>query len=160
MNLTEALINLFALACLAVALSRDRRRALEALKEGFKVFIAVLPTMVAVALAVGLLTGFTTPEQISSFIGEEAGVLGVIYADLIGAILHIPALVAFPLAAGLLERGASVGAVAAFITSLTMIGVVTLPLEARMMGRRFTVIRNLAGLGAAVAVALLVEAVL
>lgn len=49
---------------------------------------------------------------------------------------------------------------AAFITSLTMIGLVTLPLEARMLGRRFTAARNLAGLGAALIVALLVEAVL
>lgn len=102
-------MNLVALAGLALAAARDRGRVLEALKAGLRMFVTVAPTMMAVVLAVGLLMGFTTPQQVSSFIGEGAGLLGMVYADVLGAVLHIPALVAFPLAAGLLERGASVG---------------------------------------------------
>ncbi len=38
--------------------------------------------------------------------------------------------------------GASVSIIAAFITTLTMIGVVTLPLEVRELGWRFAALRN------------------
>ena len=60
----------------------------------------------------------------------------------LGAILHIPSLISFPLAASLLENGASVTSVAVFITTLTMIGIVTLPLEIKELGRKIALLRN------------------
>jgi len=69
------------------------------------------------------------PSEISKLAGEQSGFSGVLLMALLGSILHIPALISFPLAASLLKSGASVTAVAAFITTLTMIGMVTLPLE-------------------------------
>ena len=75
-------------------------------------------------------------------IGEQSGFTGILLTALLGAVLHIPALISFPLAASTLEMGASVTAVAAFITTLTMIGVVTLPLEIREIGRQRALLRN------------------
>jgi len=56
--------------------------------------------------------------------------------------MHIPALLSFPLASSILENGASVTAVVAFITTLTMIGMITLPLEIKMLGKQIALLRN------------------
>ena len=56
--------------------------------------------------------------------------------------MHIPSLIAFPLAASLLKGGASITAAAAFITTLTMIGTVTLPLEIKELGKKVALLRN------------------
>ncbi len=46
------------------------------------------------------------------------------------------------MAAALLNKGASVTSVVVFITTLTMIGVVTLPLEIKELGKRLALWRN------------------
>jgi len=50
--------------------------------------------------------------------------------------------VAFPLAALLLKSGVGYAVVAVFITTLMMVGVLTLPLEIRFFGRRVALLRN------------------
>ena len=77
-----------------------------------------------------------------------------------GAIMHIPSLLSFPLAASLLEDGAAVASVVVFITTLTMIGIVTLPLEIKYMGKKFTLLRNGISFVFAIFVALIMGAIL
>lgn len=74
-----------------------------------------------------------------ALIGAESGLSGILIATGLGAVMHIPALISFPLAASLLESGAGVGAAAAFIMSLTMLGTVTFPIEVRELGVKMTV---------------------
>jgi uncharacterized membrane protein YraQ (UPF0718 family) len=56
------------------------------------------------------------------------------------------ALVSYILGGKLLEQGVSLYAVTAFVLSWVTLGVVQLPLEAQMLGLRFTVARNLLAL--------------
>ncbi|TGC10655.1 hypothetical protein CUN85_04005 [Methanolobus halotolerans] len=86
--------------------------------------------------------GFIPPAQVSMFIGEQSGIGDVLLVAVMGSFLHIPALIAFPLIASLLNAGATVATAAAFITTLTMVGMVTLPLEIREMGRKMALLRN------------------
>lgn len=83
-----------------------------------------------------------TPEQISKLLGSESGWIGVIAASLIGAITLIPAFVAFPLAAALLQNGAGYMQIAAFVSTLMMVGIVTIPVEIKYFGKKATIIRN------------------
>ena len=89
-----------------------------------------------------MLLGFVPPDAISKFVGSQSGLGGVLLIGVAGAIMHIPSIVAFPLSASLLESGASITAVAAFITTLTMIGFVTLPLEIKILGKKIAFLRN------------------
>jgi len=95
-----------------------------------------------IIIAIGLLLGFVPPDQISTFVGDQSGAGGVLLIGLVGALMHIPALLSFPLASSILENGASVTAVAAFITTLTMIGMITLPLEIKILGKKMALLRN------------------
>ena len=63
-------------------------------------------------------------------------------ASLVGAVTLIPGFVAFPAAAALLKGGAGATQIAAFVSSLMMVGVVTLPMEMRYFGKRAALLRN------------------
>jgi len=113
-----------------------------------------------IILAIGLLLGFVPPDQISRFVGEQSGIGGVLLIGVVGALMHIPALLSFPLAASLLESGASVTAVVAFITTLTMIGTITLPLEIKELGKKMALLRNGLSFLIAIIIALIMGAIL
>lgn len=61
---------------------------------------------------------------------------------IIGAITLIPGFVVFPTAAMLLENGAGYIQIAAFISTLMMVGIITLPVEMKYFGKRFAIVRN------------------
>ncbi len=64
-------------------------------------------------------------------------------AAAVGSVTLIPGFIAFPLAASLLASGAGYGQMAMFLTTLMMVGIVTLPLESTFFGKRLAVERNL-----------------
>ncbi|NLY25114.1 MAG: permease [Bacteroidales bacterium] len=142
MTLTAIVINTFVIICLLVSTIKNRSKTLESLKIGLSSMFKILPTVFSIILLIGLLLTFIPKELITKIIGDKSGVSGTFAAALLGTVLHIPAIVAFPLAASLIEGGASISSVAAFITTLTMMGFVTLPLEIKEMGKKFALLRN------------------
>ncbi len=153
--MTAVIINIIALGAFAVAFSRNRQKALKSIKVATKMFLGILPMLIIIILLIGLLFGFVSEAGLRQFIGEQSGPLGVLLVAVTGAVLHIPALLAFPLSASLLAKGASITVIATFITSLTMIGVVTLPLEIKELGGRFAALRNGTSFVAALTISLL-----
>ena len=142
MNVTAVIINGIAVIGLLIAFIKNKEKAIESLKIAGKSFIKMLPMVFIIIIAIGLLLGFVPPEQISRFVGDQSGAGGVLLVGVVGALMHIPALLSFPLASSILESGASVTAVAAFITTLTMIGMITLPLEIKILGKKMALLRN------------------
>ncbi len=160
MNVTAIVINAVAIFSFLIAFLKDREKAKKSLKIAGKSFIRMLPMVFIIIIIIGLLLGFVPPEEISKFIGDQSGIVGVLIIGVAGALMHIPALLAFPLGASLLESGASVTAVAAFITTLTMIGMVTLPLEIKELGKRMALLRNGISFVIAIIIALIMGAIL
>ena len=160
MNSTVIFINIFALSCLIVALIKDKKRTKKSLMVAVKSFFRILPTVLIIILFIGLLLGFVPPGTISKIAGEQSGFKGILLVALLGAIMHIPSLLSFPLAASLLKSGASLTVVAAFITTLTMIGIVTLPLEIKELGKKIALLRNGISFIFAIIIALIMGALL
>jgi uncharacterized membrane protein YraQ (UPF0718 family) len=160
MSVTAIITNLLALGCLVFALVKDRGRTKQSLGVAVKSFIRILPTVLIIIVFIGLLMAFVPPDQISRFMGEQAGFGGLLAIAALGAVLFIPALISFPLAASLLQSGASTAAAAAFITTLTMIGVVTLPLEIKELGKKMALLRNGLSFVIAIAIALIMGVIL
>ncbi|NJE25079.1 permease [Thermococcus sp. MV5] len=160
MNVTAPIINIIAITALLIAFVKDKNKAISSLKIAVNSLIKILPMLCIIVIVIGLLLGFVPPEQISGFIGEQSGIKGILLVGALGALMHIPALLSFPLAASLLENGASVSAVAAFITTLTMIGTVTLPLEIKELGKKIAFLRNGLSFIIAIIIALIMGAIL
>ncbi len=141
--------------CLIISLVKSRQKTVQALKVALKVLGKSAPSLILVLGLVGLTLGILSPDIISRLLGEEAGFVGTMLAAVIGAITLIPSLIAFPLAGSLLRSGSTVMTIAAFITSLMMVGVVTAPMEIKYLGKRFTLMRNGFGFLAALLLAFL-----
>ncbi len=120
----------------------DRKKTKQALVKAWKSFSNLLPDFSGVLALVGLVLTILSPEVISSVIGGRSGVLGMVIASIVGAITLIPGFVSFPLAASLLERGAGVMQVAVFVSTLMMVGFVTMPLERKHFGAKAAYLRN------------------
>ena len=111
-------------------------------------------------LLIGVLLAVVDHELISSLLGESSGWFGVILASIIGAITLIPGFVAFPTAALLLKGGAGYMQIAAFVSTLMMVGIVTFPLEKKEFGTKFAILRNLFSFGFAIIIALMMGVVI
>jgi uncharacterized membrane protein YraQ (UPF0718 family) len=153
-------IDVFALLCLAASLVKSREKTGWALKIAFNAAKRIGPSVLAIIAVIGLVVGFVPPRWIASAIGGERGFLGVLIAALLGAVLFIPGLIAFPLARSVLDMGAGLTAIAAFVTTLTMIGFVFLPLEIKELGKKFAFIRNGLSFIAALVIAVLMGLIL
>lgn len=140
MNLILYLITLI---LLGISFYKDKGKTKKALKKAFKAFEKILPEFLVVILLVGILLVILNPEVISKIIGEESSWYGVILSGIVGSITLIPGFVAFPTAALLLEGGAGYMQIAAFISTLMMVGIITLPVEIKYFGKKISVYRNI-----------------
>jgi len=158
--MTVVIIYGFLAAALVLSWANDRSKTQKAFKVASKALVKMLPSLIAVVGLVGLIVGLVPPEVIQRYLGQGSGPAGTLIAALVGSITLIPSMVSFPLAASLLRSGATVTTIAAFITTLTMVGVVTAPLEIKELGRRFTLVRNGLSFVFALIIALLMGVVL
>ena len=127
---------------LGLSFLKDRQKTKNALKKAWKAFDNILPEFMGVIMLVGLMLAVLNPQVISGIIGAESGWFGVILSAVVGAITLIPGFVAFPTAAMLLQNGAGLMQIGAFVSSLMMVGVVTMPVEMKYFGKRLTILRN------------------
>ena len=121
---------------------KDKSKTLLSLKKAWKMFTGVLPQFVAILLFVGLALAVLSPETIRRMIGEETGFTGMLLTSLIGAITLIPVMIAFPIVAELLKNGAGLTQMALFVSALTTVGIITIPVEVKYLGRKTAILRN------------------
>ena len=160
MDSTGIFINTFTIGCLVIAFIKNKAKTKQSLTLAVKSFFSILPNVLMVIIFIGLLLGFVPQSSISKMVGEQSGFRGILLIAFVGSILYIPALISFPLAASLLKSGASISAVAAFLTTLTMIGTITLPLEIKELGKKMAFLRNSLSFIIAVVIALIMGSIL
>jgi uncharacterized membrane protein YraQ (UPF0718 family) len=137
---------------LLVSLAADRSKTRAAVLRGLAMFLGIIPMLLGILAAVSLVLTAVTPAMLERIL-SGTGLLPFFSALTVGSIALIPGFIAYPLAALLRQNGASVPVLAAFITSLMMVGILTLPLEARYFGWRAALLRNGLALCGAVLVA-------
>jgi uncharacterized membrane protein YraQ (UPF0718 family) len=151
---------IIAIVLFGISFLKDKQRAREALKATFKIFYVVLPVLIFVFVLMGLIEAYISRETIVSILGQKSGILGILYAEIVGSVaLFMPPAV-FPFGGYLLKNGASYGSIAGFIFTAILIGITTLPLEFKLLGKRFTIFRNIFTFVLAFFIALLMEVVL
>ncbi len=148
-----------ALSLLLLSFIKDREKTKRSLTKAWMSFMNILAPMAGMITSIGLVLALLSPAVISSIIGSSSGWWGVLLAAIIGSITLIPAFVAFPMAAILLENGAGYMQLSAFVSTLTMVGVITLPLEIRYFGKKFTILRNSLAFALSFAVAFVINKV-
>lgn len=135
-------IYLVTIILLIISLVKDKDKSKEALRKAWKSFENMLPQLLSVLFIIGLTLAIIDPAMISKILGGESGLLGALIGGVLGSLTLIPSFVAFPLASVLLENGAGIMQISAFISTLMMVGLVTLPLESKTFGVKASLVRN------------------
>lgn len=138
----------------------DKEKTFLGFRKGLKMFFNVALPMLHILMMVSLILYLLPNEVIEKYLGSGSGLIGVFTAALFGSIAIIPPFVSFPIAAGLIESGASYTTVSTFMTTLMMVGVASLPLEIKYFGKKVAILRNVMNFFAAILIGLLVGLIL
>ena len=155
-----ASLYVIAILALSVSLLKSKEKTIIALKKAWKSFENILPQFLSILIIIGILLTVLSPEQISKLLGKESGWYGVLIAAVIGSVTLVPGFIAFPLAAALLKSGAGYMQIAAFISALMMVGIVTIPVEVEYFGKKAAAVRNTAAFVFSLIVALVMGVVM
>nr|WP_255479163.1 permease [Natronomonas sp. LN261] len=118
---------------------------------------SILP---AVMVLLGLFNEWVPTEMVVQYLGEQTGATGVGIAVLLGSTPTGPLYVAFPIAADLLEKDASVTNVVVFLTAWACLKLPQELIELQFLGWRFMTLRLALTAAVAVGMGLAMQALL
>ncbi len=139
-----AIWTITALAVL-ISLFKDRQKTGKALRMAGKRMLKIAPLFLTVMGAYALVVTYLSRDMIQATLGAENGWMGMIVALVVGSAALMPGFVAYPLCALLSTQGVPYFVLAAFSVALMNVGVATFPLEAKYLGWRVALVRNIAG---------------
>ncbi len=148
------------LSWFVVSIVKDKRKTIKSIKMSSGMMKNMAGTIIGILFLIGLLLTFIPPDVIKTYLGEKNTFAATIVAAVVGSLTLIPAFVAFPLVGSIVDAGANIMPVVAFLTTLTMVGVVTFPLERKELGIKFAITRNLLSFGFAIIIAILMGVIL
>ena len=127
---------------LLVSLVVSREKTIRSLKVAARRFIRILPAFLLMIVLISIVLHLIPDEVISRYLGSDNKFTAMALASLLGSVTFMPGFIAFPLAGVLVQKGVAYMVVAAFTTTLMMVGVLTVPIERAYFGLKVTVIRN------------------
>lgn len=147
-------------ATFIASLIKNKQKTFNSMKMAKGMMKNMVGQIVGILFLIGLILTFIPPEVIKDVLGESNPFISTIVSALAGSITLIPAFVAFPLVGSLVDAGASIVPAVAFLTTLTMVGLVTFPLERREFGLKFATTRNIFSFVFAVMIALVMGVIM
>ncbi len=105
-------------------------------------FLNLLPLLLLMLALVSVVLFLIPNETLIHYMGKGSGIEGWTIAALLGSVAMIPGFIAYPFCGILIKSGVAYTTIAVFITTLMMVGIVTLPIEVRFFGWRTSLIRN------------------
>lgn len=114
---------------------------LDGLSSGGNSFLQVVPLLTAAFLTAGFIQTLIKKEMVERWLGAKSGWRGLALACLGGALIPGGPYVYYPIAGALLNTGAGVGVLVAFITSKNLWSLSRIPMELALLGPELTLIR-------------------
>ena len=113
-----------------------------ALKTSAMSFLSMAPMLLGVIGLVGLFQAMVTPELLAKLFNGNP-FLDTLTGTISGGISAGHPIVSYVLGGELLKQGVSLYAVSAFILSWVTLGLIQIPAELEVFGKRFTLYRNI-----------------
>lgn len=132
----------------------DKQKTIKALKIAWKKLNKILPSFIKMLILVSIMLYLLPDKTIAKYLGDNNIFLGTIIGSALGSITMMPGFIAFPLSGILLNKGVSYMVIAAFSTTLMMVGILTFPIEKEYFGTKLTIIRNIVSYFIALIIAL------
>ena len=160
MDIFTILFWVIAVILFVFSLVKSKETTVDAMKKSRRMMGSMFGEIDAIIFMIGLVLTFIPPETIKTVLGTSSTYISSFFSALVGSVTLIPAFVAFPLVGSLVDVGASIVPAVAFLTALTMVGIVTFPLEKKEFGTKFAILRNLFSFGFAIIIALMMGVVI
>ena len=133
------LTTMLAITVMLLVLFPERQTAV--LKTAWAFSKEMLMILPAVLVLMGLFAVWVSRDMVLKYLGRSSGLRGVGLALLFGALPTGPLYIAFPLAAGLLKKGARVSNIVIFLTAWACIKIPQEMVELQFLGARFMLAR-------------------
>lgn len=148
------------LVLLAISFFKSKEKTKQVLNKAWKSLENILPQFLSIIVFIGMILSILDEQVISKLLGSESGMIGIGIAGIVGSITLIPGFIAFPLASSLLDAGAAYAQIIMFITTLMMVGIVTLSVEITYFGKKTAIKRNALGFLYAVCLSVIIGVIL
>ncbi len=126
-----------------------------AMGMGLRQFYSFLPMLIGVILLLGLFQGFVSRQTLVSFFPGTA-LQDSFWGAFLGSILTGNPVNSYVIGKSLLNIGVGLSGVTALMLAWVNVGLIQLPAEAKALGIRFALIRNIAGFVVAVVISFVV----
>ena len=103
------------------AIRRSPLIMVEALRSALHRFIELAPRMAVAMLLAGFVGKLIPGEAVAGAIGPESGLTGIVIASIVGGFIPSGPILAFPIIVVLLQSGAGLPQVVAFITAWSLL---------------------------------------
>jgi uncharacterized membrane protein YraQ (UPF0718 family) len=124
-----------------IGYSKGEGQHIIGMRSALRMTVQILPLLIFAFIVAGMVQVLVPQEILSEWVGAESGVRGILIGTVAGALAPGGPYVSLPVAAGLLQAGAGVGTMVAFLTGWSLWAVSRLPMEVGIMGWKFTLIR-------------------
>lgn len=138
-----------------VSVTKDKNKTFDSIKMSSGLMKSMIGEIIGILFLIGLILTFIPPDKIKQYLGGSNILISTFVSAILGSITLIPAFVAFPLVGSIVKVGANIVPIVAFLTTLTMVGFVTFPLEKKEFGVKFALTRNILSFVFAIIIALL-----
>lgn len=108
---------------------------------GAKMLIEVIPLLAAAFILAGMIQVLISRQLIHKWLGEEAGIKGILLGAIAGALIPGGPYAFYPIAASFLISGAEIGTVLAFVVAKNLWTLSRLPMEVALIGPKITAVR-------------------
>lgn len=132
------IIILLAYAGLAIWLPEASGRALKVTKDYALEILLIVPP---VFLLMGLMEVWIPKDKVQQWLGSGTGIKGAMISVLMGTLPTGPLYVAFPMAAGLIRKGAGIANMVLFLGAWAALKIPQLITEIKFMGLLFALLR-------------------
>lgn len=138
---TTLVLAIAAAILMGLALRRGTDVALDGLLTAWGTFRRNLVLLLLGFILAGLVEVLIPRDLVTRWLGDEAGITGILIGCVVGGLFPGSPYAAFPLVASLYHAGASIGAVVGFVSGWALWSVSRLPLEIALIEPRPALIR-------------------
>jgi predicted Fe-Mo cluster-binding NifX family protein len=129
--------------------STSKNQWITAMGMGFRQFYSFLPMLIGVILLLGLFQGFVSQQAMVSFFPGTA-LQDSFWGAFLGSVLAGNPVNSYVIGKSLLNIGVGLSGVTALMLAWVNVGLIQMPAEAKALGIKFALIRNIAGFVVAV----------
>lgn len=141
MLIPTLVMGILALTLVLAGYYRGEGHHVTGLKSAAMMTLTVLPLLLFAFVVAGMVQALVPAQVLSRWVGAESGFRGVMLGSIAGGLAPGGPYVSMPIAAALVQSGASAGTVVAFMTGWSIWALARLPMEVGILGWRLTAAR-------------------